>query len=154
MVQRGSSVRGRWKKWSSKNRWKCEVGNMVHSDRYLSINQAYYMEILKRLHAVRTKRPDLWPNDWILHHDNAPAYKALTVKQFLAQNTDCWNVTVTLSPWISFEWLLSVSESKISLKDTNIQDSEDIKKCNDGTESCSTTGVPKTFPTVTAYLLH
>jgi hypothetical protein len=29
--------------------------------------------------------PELWPNDWILHHDNAPAHKALSVKQFLAQ---------------------------------------------------------------------
>jgi hypothetical protein len=31
------------------------------------------------------KRPELWPKEWILHHDNAPAHKALTVKQFLAQ---------------------------------------------------------------------
>jgi len=23
--------------------------------------------------AVLRKRPELWPNDWILHHDNAPA---------------------------------------------------------------------------------
>jgi hypothetical protein len=26
---------------------------------------------------VRIKRPELWPNDWILHHDNAPAHKEL-----------------------------------------------------------------------------
>jgi hypothetical protein len=44
-------------------------------------NQAYYLEILKRLReAVYRKRPELWPNDWILHHDNAPAHKALSVK--------------------------------------------------------------------------
>jgi hypothetical protein len=35
--------------------------------------------------AVRRKGVELWPNDWILHHDNASAYKALSVKQFLAQ---------------------------------------------------------------------
>jgi hypothetical protein len=44
------------------------------------------MEILKRLReAVRRKRPELQPNDLILHHDDALAHKALSVKQFLAQ---------------------------------------------------------------------
>jgi len=32
--------------------------------------------------AVCRKRPDLWPNDWILHYENDPADKALSVKQF------------------------------------------------------------------------
>jgi hypothetical protein len=53
-----------------------------------TFSRAYYslVEILRRLHeAVRRKRPELWPNDWILHHDNVPAHKALSVKQFLAQ---------------------------------------------------------------------
>jgi transposase len=36
---------------------------------------------------VRRKKPELWANDWILHHDNAPANKALSVKQFLAQKS-------------------------------------------------------------------
>jgi len=36
---------------------------------------------------VLIKKPELWPNDWILHHDNAPAHKALSVKQFLAQKS-------------------------------------------------------------------
>jgi hypothetical protein len=49
------------------------------------MNRAYFVEILKRLHeAVRTERPELWLNDWILHHDSAPANRALCVKQFLA----------------------------------------------------------------------
>jgi transposase len=33
---------------------------------------------------VRRKRAELWLNGWILHHDNAPAHKALSVKQYLA----------------------------------------------------------------------
>jgi len=42
------------------------------------------VKICKQLReAVCRKRPELWPNDWILHHDNAPAHKALSVKQFL-----------------------------------------------------------------------
>jgi hypothetical protein len=31
------------------------------------------------------KMLELWPNNLILHHNNAPAYKVLSVKQFLAQ---------------------------------------------------------------------
>jgi hypothetical protein len=47
---------------------------------------AYYVEMLKQLHeVVHRKGPELWPNDWILHHDNIAAHKALRVKQFLAQ---------------------------------------------------------------------
>jgi hypothetical protein len=36
---------------------------------------------------VHRKRPELWPSDWILHCDNAPANKVLSVKQFLAQKS-------------------------------------------------------------------
>jgi hypothetical protein len=51
-----------------------------------TVNQAYCVEILKWLYeAVRRKRPELCPKDWILHRDNATAHKALSVKQFLAQ---------------------------------------------------------------------
>jgi hypothetical protein len=53
-----------------------------------TLNQANYMEILKRLReAVRGKRPELWPNDWILHHDNATAHKAPSVKQFVGKKS-------------------------------------------------------------------
>jgi alpha-L-fucosidase len=63
--------------------------NIVHFEfipQGQTVNQAYYMEILKRLReAVHRKRPELWPNDWILHHDSASAHRALSVKQFLNQ---------------------------------------------------------------------
>jgi hypothetical protein len=53
-----------------------------------TLNQTYYVEILKRLReAVGRKRPELWPSDWILHHDKAHIHKALSVKQFLAQKS-------------------------------------------------------------------
>jgi histone-lysine N-methyltransferase SETMAR len=49
---------------------------------------AYYMGILKQLpEAARRKGPELWPNDWILHYDSAPAQNALDVKHFLAQKS-------------------------------------------------------------------
>jgi len=55
--------------------------NLVHSIRRLSINQVYYVEILKPLcEAVCRRRPELWPNDWILHHDRVPAQQFLVQK--------------------------------------------------------------------------
>jgi len=48
-----------------------------------TMNQTYYVEILKRLHEAVGRKPELWPNDWILHRDNASAQRALSVKQFL-----------------------------------------------------------------------
>jgi hypothetical protein len=52
-----------------------------------TVNQAYYLEIPKPLcEAMHRKRPTVWPSDWILHHDNALAHKALSVKQFWPKN--------------------------------------------------------------------
>jgi hypothetical protein len=36
---------------------------------------------------MHRKRPELCPHNWIIHYDNAPAYRALSVKQFLAQKS-------------------------------------------------------------------
>jgi len=53
-----------------------------------TVNQQFYLEVLKQLHdAVRRKHPKLWQSgEWLLHHDNAPAYTALSVRQFLTKN--------------------------------------------------------------------
>ena len=50
------------------------------------VNQVYYLEVLKRLREKgRRKRPKLFANNsWISHHDNAPAHRALSVREFLA----------------------------------------------------------------------
>jgi hypothetical protein len=51
-----------------------------------TVNQHCYLEILARLReAVHQRRPELWPDAWILHHDNALAHDALTVWEFLAK---------------------------------------------------------------------
>ena len=44
------------------------------------------MAVLKKLHEkVKRKRLELFANNsWILHHDNAPAHPALSVREFLA----------------------------------------------------------------------
>jgi hypothetical protein len=52
-----------------------------------TVNKAYYIEILKRLReSVLRERPELWPNDWILHHDSAPAHRRLS-RSSLAQKS-------------------------------------------------------------------
>jgi histone-lysine N-methyltransferase SETMAR len=53
-----------------------------------TVNQVYYKEVLIILHErVRRKRPEIWKKgSWILHHDNAPAHNALSVKTFLAMH--------------------------------------------------------------------
>jgi len=51
-----------------------------------TVNQVYYLEVLGRLREkVRRKRPEIFANNsWILHHDNALAHTALSVREFLA----------------------------------------------------------------------
>jgi len=68
------------------------ANGIVHSEfvpNGQTVNQAFYLQVLKHLHgAVRRKRPELWQSgEWWLHHDNAPAHKALSVKQFLTKNS-------------------------------------------------------------------
>jgi hypothetical protein len=112
------------------------------------------VEILKWLHeTVCRKRPELQPNDWILHNDNTPAHKVLSVKQLLTQKS----IIETEHPLCSFDlapntfWLFP--KIKFALKGRKFQDTEDIqKKFGDITESYSITGVPKMFPTVAALL--
>jgi hypothetical protein len=51
-----------------------------------TVNQLYNLEVLKRLREkFRRKRPEHFANNsWILHHDNATAHTALSVREFLA----------------------------------------------------------------------
>jgi hypothetical protein len=117
------------------------------------VNPAYYVEILKWLHgAIHRKRPELWPNDRIIHHVNALAHEALSVKQFLAQKSITEMERPHCSPDLppSDFWLFP--EIKSALKGRRFQDDEDKKKSDYSTESYSITGVPKMFPTVAASL--
>jgi hypothetical protein len=44
-----------------------------------TVYQAYYEETLKwSCEAVHRKTPELWPSNWILHHDNGPAKNVLS----------------------------------------------------------------------------
>ena len=67
----------------------CEgVMYYVFVPRGQKINKEYYVEVLKRLcDAVRRTRPRFTSSDdWLLHHDNAPAHSSNLVQQFLAKH--------------------------------------------------------------------
>jgi hypothetical protein len=52
------------------------------------VKQHCYLEILARLReAVRRRRPELWPDAWILRHDTALAHEALAFREFLAKKS-------------------------------------------------------------------
>jgi len=64
-----------------------DIRGIVHYEFVLNgqtVIQVYYLEVLGRLHEkVRWKRPELFANNsWILHHDNAPAHTAQSVREF------------------------------------------------------------------------
>jgi hypothetical protein len=49
-----------------------------------TVIQVYYLEVLKRACGKVGNDPNFLPKTWILHHDNAPAHMALSVREFLA----------------------------------------------------------------------
>ena len=61
-----------------------------------TINQNVYKDVLRRLmRSVKEKRRELWETkSWLLHHDNAPAHNASSIRQFLAEN----NIAVLEQP--------------------------------------------------------
>jgi hypothetical protein len=57
---------------------------LIHSTRPHSQLNLLCENILWLYEAACRKRTEFWSNTWILHHDKAPAHKALSVKQSLA----------------------------------------------------------------------
>jgi hypothetical protein len=104
---------------------------IVHFDFFAQghpLNQAYYMEILKHLYeAVHKERPEIWPNHWILHHDNAPDYKELSLKQFVAQKSITEMEHPPHSPDLPPNVFWLFPKIKSALKGRRIQDIEDIQ---------------------------
>jgi hypothetical protein len=53
-----------------------------------TVNKEFYKTVLQHLrNAVCTHRPEKWRSgNWILHHDNAPAHRAVTTNEFLVKH--------------------------------------------------------------------
>ena len=75
-----------------------------------TVNKVYYLEVVKRLREkVRRKRPELFANNsWILHHDNAPAHTAMSVREFLATKQITMFEHPAYSPDLAHNYFFSV----------------------------------------------
>ena len=67
------------------------IDGLVHHEfvpKGQTVNKEFYKTVLQRLcDAVRRHRPDKWRSgNWILHHDNDPAHRAVTTNEFLAKH--------------------------------------------------------------------
>ena len=53
-----------------------------------TVNKEFYKTVLQRLRdALRRHRPEKWRSgNWILHHDNAPAHRAVITNEFLVKH--------------------------------------------------------------------
>ena len=68
-----------------------DIDGLVHYE-FVPTGQTVYKEFYKTVlqllrDTVRRHRPEKWRScNWILHHDNAPAHKAVTTNEFLAKH--------------------------------------------------------------------
>jgi hypothetical protein len=83
-----------------------EIRGVIHFEfvpEGTTVNQIFYVEVLKRLiDAVRLKRGEFWRDcSLILHRYNAPAYSSRRVSQFLAgKASPPWVIHRTLLTWL------------------------------------------------------
>ena len=93
------------------------------------VNQVYYLEVLERLREkVRWKRPELFANNsWILHHDNAPAHTALSVREFLATKQITVLEHPAYSPDLAPNDFFLFPKIKEILKGRHFDDIDDIR---------------------------
>jgi hypothetical protein len=118
---------------------------LVHSDRRLSINQAYYVEYWSSYVKLCIEKG--------LNFGPTIGFSTITMPQLTRHSLSStfWpknqNGIPTLFSWFGSKWLLALSKNKVCLEGTKT-----LKKSDNSTESYSTTGVPKMFPTVAALL--
>lgn len=95
-----------------------------------TVNKQYYLSVMQRLREkIRRKRPDLWKeNSWILHHDNAPAHKAIIVNEFLTKNATNIIEQPPYSPDMAPADFFLFPKLKLPLRGTRFQSIEDIKE--------------------------
>lgn len=109
-----------------------DIRGVVHSE-FLpegqTVNKEYYLGVMRRLREnVRRKRPDLWRNNsWILHHDNAPAHKAIIVNEFLNKNSTNIIEQPPYSPDMAPCDFFLFPKLKLPLRGTRFASIEDIK---------------------------
>jgi len=86
------------------------------------------LEVLKRLREkFRRKRPELFANkSWILHHYNAPAHTALSVREFFATKQIPVLEHPACSPDLAPSDFFLFPKIKETLKGRHFEDIDDI----------------------------
>ena len=59
----------------------------IHCIRTNSKSSALFGSAYKVTGICSEEKPGLWPDKWILHHDNAPVHDALRFREFLAKKS-------------------------------------------------------------------
>jgi len=93
-----------------------------------TVNQVYYLEVLERLREkVRRKRHELSANNsWTLHHDNASAHTALSVREFLATKQITVSEHPAYSPDLAPSDFFLFPKIKEILKGRHFDDTDEI----------------------------
>jgi hypothetical protein len=74
------------------------------------VNQKFCLQVLERLRRlIRCVRPELFPDKWILRHDNAPPCTALSVKKIFGERCNHDPRTPHLLTRSRSMWLLTLA---------------------------------------------
>jgi len=95
-----------------------------------TVNHAFYKYVLERLRkGVQRVRADI-VDDWVLHHDNAPAHTALSIREFLAKKNIPVLPNYPYSPDLASCNFYLLRKLKSKLKGHHFGTMESIQNCN------------------------
>ena len=108
-----------------------DVQGIVHREfvpRGQMVNQEFYLGVLKQLRErVRRTRPELWRSGkWLIHHDNAPAHRALRIHQFLTSQGTTLVPHPPYSPDLAPAYFFLFPRIKRDLKGRRFDTLEDV----------------------------
>jgi len=109
-----------------------DINRLVHHEyvpRGQTVNKEFYKTVLQCLRdAVRRQRHEEWRSDnWILHHDNAAAHRAVTTNEFLVKHNIQSLPHPPHSPHLAPCNFFLFSQLKKAMKSCQFDDVEEIQ---------------------------
>jgi len=109
-----------------------DIYRLVHHEyvpRGQTVNKEFYKTFLQRLRdAVRRHRPEKWRSgNWILHHDNVPAHRAVNTNEFLAKHNILSLPHPPYSPDLAPCDLFLFPQLKKTMKGCRFDDNEEVQ---------------------------